>query len=458
MKLSRIAQCPTLLGFLVLGCGSNSDGSTRVEETAGAFGSTTAGDEAPGGGTGFGGTHGYAGSIAMAGAAGMASTLEHGDASSAESGAISGCGGAMGSSTPSDAASDAGFLRPGLWKNVAPPVDLHLSAAGVLAVAIDPSHPGTVYAGIEKFGIWKSTDRGTSWAQLGNPADVQNFDSEEGFLDMPINIAVDPSDSRHLYATQGVRGRTAGFFVSRDGGNSWTRPKGFSEVSPTTDVTTMDIDPSDFRHILLGSHTQDPVGVLESSDGGDSWTLHRPPPGGFAGAGSYGVNFLFHPATCTGDRKTWLVVGNGMWRTTDSGATWSKVAPFNGVHHGTDRVYYTSAGVVYSGGGSYPVRSTDNGLTWTEVKSGLVSYSYHTIRGDGKRLYTLRSAYYNVTPSPPFATSLESDGFNFAPYSYEGTTQTFFQGPVQMRFDERDRVLYSAHWETGGLWALKAVD
>ena len=78
-------------------------------------------------------------------------------------------------------------------------------------------------------------------------------------------------------------------------------------------------------------------------------------------------------------------------------------------------------------------------------------------RSDGKRLYTLRSAYYNVTPSPPLADSLESDGLSFAPYSYEGTAQTFFQGPVQMRFDERERVLYSAHWETGGLWALRAV-
>src|SRR5437867_4925246 len=93
----------------------------------------------------------------------------------------------------------------------------------VLALAIDPATPSSVYAGTNRGGVFKSTNGGTSWTAVNTG--------------LPFNtiaqaLAIDPVNTATLYV-----GTTAGVFKSTNGGASWT-------VSLTSgDVRALVIDP-----------------------------------------------------------------------------------------------------------------------------------------------------------------------------------------------------------------------
>ncbi len=351
-------------------------------------------------------------------------------------------------------------LTPGEWQSITPP-ELDLSGTyGTAFVTLDPMDPVRIYASADTQGLWKSTDAGATWARLGDPA--QTGDTATGYLDSPIAVSVDPCNRDHLYATQGVRGTTLGFWESEDGGETWTMPAGVVAISQTIgtrDVTSLSVDPADFDHVLIGSHSPwaglGNAGILETKDGGETFVAH--PPVASWNAGSAGVHFLFRPDLGIGDASTWLVAtdGDGVWRTTDAGASWEQVNPW-GCPHGGNSIYYTGAGVLYMGGYQYPARSEDNGVTWEQITDGLPYAYYYSVQGDGTSLYTARSFADNGAQyDEPYLTSPEGDGLTWTPYG--GGAQHFDNGPFTMRFDPQHRILYSANW-TEGLWALAVTD
>ena len=148
------------------------------------------------------------------------------------------------------------------------------------------------------------------------------------YLDCVVFMEIDPNDSSHIYAGAGTRGSTQGFWISTDGGGTWSRPQGFADVSATNgtaDMSTVRADPADFKHILLASHSTlkgtSSFGVLESKDGGATWIAHRPDPSW--GGGSMSITFLYDPSRSVGDSQTWLLTldSQGGWRTANSGTT-----------------------------------------------------------------------------------------------------------------------------------------
>jgi hypothetical protein len=361
-------------------------------------------------------------------------------------------------------------LTAGVWTNITPPALMLLgSNFGTPWIEIDPSNPRTLYVCADQEGMWKTTDGGSSWALLGDPS-AANTGTTTTYLDSPIAVRVDPGNSQHLYATQGVRGMTMGFWVSTDGGSSWTIPMGFQTVAAATlenrDVTQFDVDPSDFKHIILGSHSAwiamglTNAGLFESMDGGDSWVIHLPLASW--ASGSMGIHFLYNPGLALGNAQTWFVGESKFWRTTDSGTTWTNVSSY-GITHGGNDFYYTAAGVLYAGAAIYPVRSTDNGVTWEQLTQGPGYSYYYSIQGDGTSLYTQISFTgtnnattdgVGATPAP-YLTSKETDGLTWVPY--QGGKQTFLDGPFVMRFDPGNRIMYSANWDAG-VWALKVLN
>jgi uncharacterized repeat protein (TIGR01451 family) len=76
----------------------------------------------------------------------------------------------------------------------------------VNALAIDPAQPSIVYAGLSNDGVFRSTDGGSSWS-----------DRRAGLTNRSVRaLALSPADSSLLYA-----GTDAGVFKSTDGGNLW---------------------------------------------------------------------------------------------------------------------------------------------------------------------------------------------------------------------------------------------
>jgi len=430
----------TLVACLA-GCGASPTAENGGDGAGGSMGTQDA--YIGKGGAQAGGVIAIAGSAGTGGGSGTAGTA-------GSMGVIVGDGGPT--CVPSTALpAGAPTLTPGVWTNISPAglvFDDKPTAFGQ-GITLDPCNYGTIYLSIVGFdpavakaGIYKSTDAGSSWTRVGH-------------LDEPINIIVDPRNPQHLYASDGVRGSTMGFWVSNDAGATWTIPDGFTttakSVGACCDVYHVDADPADYDHLLVSFHSpwsndNFAAGVLESVDGGNTWAAHQP-VSGVAGGYGYGIFFLHNPALGLGDGKTWLYgcqSGKGHWRTTDAGQTWKQVTN-NSMEHGGNQIYYTKSGVLYAGGFPKVMRSMDNGATWTTVGPDVNPAGYLSVFGDGKNLYTaLHNGPATVITSP------ETDGLTWANYN----SQTFAEGPFQMAFDPVNGILYASMIRAGA-WALK---
>lgn len=342
-------------------------------------------------------------------------------------------------------------LKPGIWTNITP-ANSNPATDRFTGLALDPSNPGTIYVGQETNGIWKSTDGGSTWVQLGDPKYIYNYESTTRNVQNPGCIAVDPKNSQHLYCSHGGwgKGNTAGFWESTDGGVNWKHPSGFEAAMKlpggSTDVGKFDVDPNDFKHVLIGlRYIEKPIGFWETKDGGVTFILH-PMPFSYGGS-TPGINFLCKPSLGIGNSSTWLLSseGPGFWRTTDAGAHWTQVSTtLSGIHGGINNMYYTKTGVLYYGGTPYPTRSTDNGITWQEITSNMYGY-YSTICGDGNFIYQ-SSQGNNVN----MMRTVESDGMTWT------TMTTLEERPWFMAFDPVNYIMYTTNGNSG-VWALKSA-
>jgi photosystem II stability/assembly factor-like uncharacterized protein len=193
-----------------------------------------------------------------------------------------------------------------------------LSASNILALAIDPSAPTTLYAGTSGGRAFRSDDSGKAWREtsVGLPASPT------------IALAIDPATPSTIYA--GTSG--SGVFKSADGGSSWS-----AASNGLTDrvVLALAIGPGQPSILYAGtwSLVPGPAGALfESNDGGASWKVSE----GLAGWPVYalavdpsdpsilyaGSPVLVFPAS----RPARASGGPGVFRSTDRGRTWS---PFN---------------------------------------------------------------------------------------------------------------------------------
>jgi len=137
------------------------------------------------------------------------------------------------------------------------------TGAYVLSLAIDPTDSKVIYAGTGGFigqghGVYKSVDGGLTW----NP-------SNRGMLDYRINaLALDPAHPQTIYA-----GSEKGeIFKSMDGGKSWNdvEDRNLLEEYSQPSVRSIAIDPEhpDTVRVLL-----DYAGIAFSNNGGANWSI-----------------------------------------------------------------------------------------------------------------------------------------------------------------------------------------
>ena len=309
-------------------------------------------------------------------------------------------------------------------------------------------HNQTQYA-----GVWKSTNGGTSWSQTNQGPN--NELREGGFL------RVDPTNSNIVYA--GIIKSSSGLFKTVNGGNSWTQilPANYEH-----DVYGIVIDPANHLHLLLSFHSCQvnwPLvsggtngancGVLESFDGGSTWNARR--AGGWTGYSQFvffaGQENDGSPDT---DGSVWIVSNQnnqGIWRTENSGASWSKVASFDQTH-GMQSLYRASNRALYMGSVGKIYRSLDNGRTWLDTGAQSSGDGYGGIWGDGTRVWAMLANTGNAVYGPYRWQTLSETDATSSPsnshWTFFGST-TYSDGPERVIYDPINKVLYSAQWGAG---------
>lgn len=187
----------------------------------------------------------------------------------------------------------------------------------------------TVYVGSANGGVFKSTDFGIHFAPLTDATPIVSVGA----------IALDPLDSQTLYVGTGESNGSVdsydgnGLWRSRDGGASWV-PLGLEATARIGEVA---VDPQDPQHLLVAAmgrqfSTGPDRGLYRSTNGGATWSKVL-----FVNDSTGVSAVVFNPAHPeTVYAATWERVrrptyrrafgpGGGIWRSVNRGATWTRL-------------------------------------------------------------------------------------------------------------------------------------
>ncbi|WP_170113160.1 C25 family cysteine peptidase [Ahniella affigens] len=185
----------------------------------------------------------------------------------------------------------------------------------------------TMFVGGVAGGIWRTTDGGSTWSPLG---------------DFNPNIAVtamliDRTNANHLWVgtgegffnVDGVRG--AGIFESNDGGTTWTQIQTTAPSASNTNFRYV-IDMAQSPNAAATFYVTTLTGLWRTTDSGATWTRYIDPTAGTAANGCHDI--IVRPDITPNDTVV-VSCGNfaptgtatGIWQSTNANAvtpTWSK--------------------------------------------------------------------------------------------------------------------------------------
>ncbi len=250
----------------------------------------------------------------------------------------------------------------------------------VVALALDPSRPGTLYAGTSSGGIletanggatWATVDRGLVWLTKGSSLSPPIYPTVAA-------LVVDPRRPRTVYAA--VLG--AGVFESIDGGGRWRPARG---GLAGVNVQTLVLDRTRPDTLYAGT---DGHGVFKSVDGGRRWG-----PAGLAGK-------YVEALALEAGRPRVVYAGTlhgGVFKTSDGGRRWRAASA--GLGNLYVRALETDPrrpGTVYAGTLGGVFQTTDRGARWKPLNNGLRNRLVQALALAGDTLYagTLGSGIY----------------------------------------------------------------
>jgi photosystem II stability/assembly factor-like uncharacterized protein len=253
-------------------------------------------------------------------------------------------------------------------------------------LAADPTNANTIFIAAAGGGVWKTTDGGTTWTP-----ETDNV----GELTMGA-IALASSNPMILYAGTGEGDNSgdsyygSGLLLSTDGGHSWDFST--TNVFNRKAITKIAVDPSNPSTVLVAV-ADAPIngisggnGIWKSTDGGMTFMNTT---ASISTSADY-TDVVFATPTTTTPATLYMAIGsdfgdsaNGVYTSTDGGNTWSKSGNFPaGTADGVIRValstatpttVYASVSDPATGGLLKMEKSTDGGMTWTQL-SGVPNY------------------------------------------------------------------------------------
>jgi hypothetical protein len=286
-----------------------------------------------------------------------------------------------------------------------------LPHTNIFRVVADPALPDYVYVtlgsnGTSPGGVYKSQNGGTSWTAV-NSGLPRVSGANAGLTSRYEAIAVAPSSPTYVYTGDARFGTGHGVARSVNGGGSWTSILTGSQVNTfdpagfSTEVIT--VDPSNRDRVFAGNSAY----VLRTENGGATWddVTSNVVPGGHVGNGFTGwvsTTIEFNPLNPNHMIVQAMDAGRVL-QTKDGGASWTRKATSPNAFGGGRDVAFAGANTIYAtlGQGNFQgiARSTDAGETWTTLSGpsrGLPAVDSGALPSG---VYALASAPSNVWAS-----------------------------------------------------------
>ena len=286
-------------------------------------------------------------------------------------------------------------------------------AAAVTGVA---GKPNLFYFGATGGGVWRTQDGGRNWENIS-----------DGFFGGSVGaIEVSASDNNIIFVGGGegtVRGNVSygyGVWKTENAGDTWMS-MGLEDARHITRVRIHPTNPDIVYAAVLGDLFKDSEerGVYKSTDGGKTWKRTL-----FANAGAGAADLCFDPnnprimyASTWNVRRTPYSLSSGgdgsaLWKSTDSGETWTNISDSEGLPKTTVGIIGVSVSPVNSKrvfaiveaeeGGVF--RSDDGGQTWAKVNSSRAlrqrAWYYTKIYADTQNedvVYVMNVSYHKST-------------------------------------------------------------
>lgn len=236
----------------------------------------------------------------------------------------------------------------------------------VSGVAIGSGSSAYASAGV---GLRKTTDAGQNWASLALPAGLAQATIYQ------VVVSSSPSTDSIFAAT------SLGYWQSKDGGQTFT-PADPTSGLPGRAALGVVTNANRSNELYIQDATS-AIGGSRTADGGTTWSYLTAPDGS-----------ALQPLWANGPIELATTVvpsanGYALWRTADSGGTWTHVADYNATNNlssvflaGADGATLYLFSNVFQGAlhSVFVLKSTDSGATWTSAGSATVAGTLTVVR------------------------------------------------------------------------------
>lgn len=328
------------------------------------------------------------------------------------------------------------------WVNIS---DGFFKTSSVGALTVSHSDPNVIYAGMGETtirtdvsygdGVYKSTDGGQTWTHCGL-ADTRHIGEIRVHPKNPDLVYV--AALGHAFGTNEERG----VFRSKDGGKSWEKVLYKSDKAGAVDITFDPRNPDILYATVWETHRNfwelssggPDSGLWKSTDGGDTWTditlakglltedaivgkigvaaspvkagcvwalVEASEGSGLYRSDDFGTSWTFltdkqdlryrpwyymHIFADPQDADTLYVNNLGLWKSTDGGKNWEKIATPHGDNHDLWIDPNNNQRMIQSNDGGANV-SFNGGTSWSTIYNQLTAQFYHVATDNQEPYY-----------------------------------------------------------------------
>jgi photosystem II stability/assembly factor-like uncharacterized protein len=215
-------------------------------------------------------------------------------------------------------------------------------------------------------GLWRSSDSGATWTRKCKAGQSNSTEEYDGIHDVAVDLSTYPST---VYISD-----DDGVFKSVDSGESWVQVLSVSACMPHEGCARARLSiVKSALYVLAG--VKENRKLYESINGGAQW-IQIPTLCSGGDTCTRGDNIGFAVFAVDPFNPNIIVAGNqALYRTDNAGLTWDEIEPWYGINIHTDQrviaFSQTAPGVAYDGNDGGVVKSTNDGLDWTNLNQNL---------------------------------------------------------------------------------------